>query len=87
MKKQARFRKNWYGRMIKINTQQELVDWLTNNPCKTELEIAQQCFNSKTRDKKHADLIRRALNTGKIDRVRIKFKNIDSRKLYRYFIK
>jgi hypothetical protein len=68
------------------NTQQQLVNWLTTNPCKTELEIVQQCFGDRTRDKKHADLIRRALSTGKIDRVRIKFKNIDKRKLYRYFV-
>ena len=69
------------------NTQQQLVNWLISNPFKTELEIVQQCFGDRTRDKKHADLIRRALDTGKIDRVRVKFKNIDKRKLYRYFVK
>ena len=69
------------------NTQQQLVNWLTSNPCKTELEIVQQCFGDRTRDKKHADLIRRALYTGKIDRVRVKFHDRDTRKLYRYFVK
>ena len=69
------------------NTQQQLVNWLKNNPCKTELEIVQQCFGDRTRDKKHADLIRRALFSGKIDRVRIKFHGVDARKLYRYFVK
>jgi hypothetical protein len=68
------------------NTQQQLINWLTNNPCKTELEIVNHCFNDKHRDKKHADLIRRALYTGKIDRVRVKFKGVDSRKLFRYFV-
>jgi hypothetical protein len=83
----TRFKQHWTGKMIKINTQQELVEWLKNNPCKTELEICQQCFDSKTRDKKHADLIRRALDTNKIDRVRVKFHDVDNRKLYRYFVK
>ena len=69
------------------NTQQQLVNWLKSNPCKTELEIVQQCFGDRTRDKKHADLIRRALYTGKIDRVRVKFHDRDTRKLYRYFVK
>ena len=68
------------------NTQQQLVNWLTSNPCKTELEIVHKCFNSSYRDKKHADLIRRALYTGKIDRVKVKFKGVDARKLYRYFV-
>ena len=68
------------------NTQQQLINWLTSNPCKTELEIVHECFNDKYRDKKHADLIRRALHTGKIDRVRVKFKDTDTRKLFRYFV-
>lgn len=68
------------------NTQQQLVNYLTNNPCKTELEIVNHCFGDKTRDKKHADLIRRAMSSGKITRVRVKFHNIDKRKLFRYFV-
>ena len=71
--------------MSKRNTQQELVDWLATNPCKTEKEICNEAFNSK-RKKKHAELLRRALHSGKIDRIRVKFKG-ESRMLWRYFIK
>lgn len=73
--------------MSKRNTQQELVDWLTTNPCKTEKEIVNQLWMSKSRDKKHADLLRRAYFSGKIERVRVKLHGIDTRKVYRYFVK
>lgn len=73
--------------MSKRNTQQELVSWLTTNPCKTEKEIVNQLWMSKVRDKKHADLLRRAYFSGKIERVRVKLHGIDTRKVYRYFVK
>lgn len=73
--------------MSKRNTQQELVNWLATNPCKTEKEICQQLWMSKSRDKKHADLLRRAYFSGKIERVRVKMHGIDTRKVYRYFVK
>ena len=73
--------------MSKRNTQQELVNWLATNPCKTEKEIVNQLWMSKVRDKKHADLLRRAYFSGKIERVRVKMHGIDTRKVYRYFVK
>lgn len=73
------------------NTQQEIIDWLERNPCKTEREIQIGCFDYDRRtsgeaNKKYADLLRRTLRTGKIDRVRIKLKGEDKRMTFRYFI-
>ena len=68
------------------NTQADIVDWLKLYPCKTEREICEECFG-ETRDKKHADLLRRALYSNKIDRVRVKIHGIDKRMVFRYFIK
>jgi len=68
------------------NTQTELVNYLTNNPCKTELELTNGLWNDRFRDKKYADLLRRALYSGKIERVRVKLKNIDKRMVYRYYV-
>ena len=56
------------------NTQQQLVEFLINNPFTTEKNICIECWD-EIRDKKHADLIRRALGSGKISRVRAKIKN------------
>jgi hypothetical protein len=71
---------------MKRNTQTELVEYLKVNPCKTEKELVNKLWNSSYRDKKHADLLRRALFSGKITRVRIKLKNIDKRMVYRYYV-
>lgn len=68
------------------NTQTELVNYLKINPCKTELELTNGLWNSKQRDKKYADLLRRAFYKGKIERVRVKIKGIDKRMLYRYYV-
>ena len=57
--------------MKKRKTQQELINWLQSNNCKTEKEICNELWHS-ARGKKHADLLRRAYFSGKIDRVRIK---------------
>lgn len=62
---------NCFGQTIKINSQQELVEFLTNNPFKTEKQICAELWDSE-RLKKHADLIRRALFKGTIGRVRVK---------------
>jgi predicted transcriptional regulator len=51
----------------KRNTQQELVIYLLNNPNPTEREICEDLWCSD-REKKHADLIRRALRSGMIRR-------------------
>ena len=68
------------------NTQTELVKYLTNNPCKTEKELVTGLWNSTYRDKKHADLLRRAWFSGKIERIRVKIKDTDKRMLYRYYV-
>ncbi len=68
------------------NTQTELVNYLKSNPCKTEKELVNELWNSKNRDKKHADLLRRAWSSGKIERVRVKIKGTDQRMLYRYYV-
>jgi hypothetical protein len=62
---------NCWGEIIKINSQQELVEFLINNPFKTEKQICNELWGSE-RLKKHADLIRRALFSGKISRARVK---------------
>lgn len=80
----TKFKMSYKG-LVKINSQSELVEWLKANPCKTEGEICLELWNS-AREKKHADMIRRALFSGKIERVRVKLKGIDSRKMYRYFV-
>jgi len=68
------------------NTQTELVKYLTNNPCKTEKELVTELWNSTYRDKKHADLLRRAWFSGKIERIRVKIKDTDKRMLYIYYV-
>lgn len=72
------------------NTQQDIIDWLEHNQCSTEREIQIGCFDYyRTKggesNKKYAELLRRALYTGKIDRIRIKLKGEDKRMTYRYF--
>jgi hypothetical protein len=62
---------NCFGQTIKINSQQELVEFLINNPFKTEKQICTELWNSE-REKKHADLIRRALSKGRIGKIRVK---------------
>lgn len=64
------------------NTQQQLVEFLINNPFTTEKNICIECWD-EIRDKKHADLIRRALSSKKISRVRAKVKN---KNLFHYYV-
>jgi hypothetical protein len=58
------------------NAQQDIVNYLRRNPNKTEKEIQLECFgfdrvNSLLSNKKYAQLLRRALNNGKIKRKKI----------------
>jgi hypothetical protein len=68
----------------------EIVEYLRNNPCKKESEIFSDVYGFYRgrwkSNKKYADCLRRALHSGKIDRVRVKLKGIDSRFYYRYFV-
>jgi uncharacterized membrane protein len=67
---------NCWGQRIKINSQQELVEFLIKNPFKTEKQICTELWSSE-RGKKHADLIRRALSKGKIGKVRVKIGTVN----------
>jgi hypothetical protein len=73
------------------NTQQQVIDYLLKNPCKTEKEIQLNVWGynrqkSGESNKKYADVLRRAYFKGKIDRVRVQFKNKDTRKYWYYFV-
>lgn len=73
---------------IKQNTQQDVVDIVEANPCCTEKFIhyglgVKPGYES---DKKHFDLVRRALYSGKINRIKVKIKGVDKRKVYRYYV-
>jgi predicted transcriptional regulator len=57
----------WGRTRGKRNTQQELVMYLLESPGATEREICEDHWSS-SREKKHADLIRRALRSGMIRR-------------------
>lgn len=80
------------GRTTKRNSQQEILDFLATVECATEREIQEEVWNyyrySKYSgsNKKYADMLRRALYSGKIDRMRIQFHNKDTRKYWYYFI-
>ena len=74
------------------NSQQEIVDFLTNNNCKTESEIQEYVWGyyrseSNKSNLKYARILRRALYSGKIKRVRLKFKNKgETRYYWRYYV-
>lgn len=58
----------------KRNTQAEIVETLTEYPFITENQIMREAFgysrkHSYASNKKYADLLRRTLKTGKIDRI------------------
>ena len=76
---------------VKRNSQQEIIDYLKKSPCKTETEIQENIWGyyrgeSFNANKKYADLLRRALYSGKIKRIRCKIHGVDKRKVYRYYI-
>ena len=61
---------------VKRNSQQEIIDYLTDNNCKTEKEIQEDVWgynrsSSWESNKKYADILRRAFHSGKINRVKI----------------
>ena len=83
------------SRKVKRNSQQEILDFLKTVQCATEREIQEEVWGyyrnqSKRRssesNKKYADILRRALYSGKIDRMRIQFHKKDTRKYWYYFI-
>jgi hypothetical protein len=79
-------------RRVKRNSQYEIVQYLQDNPCRTESEIQQDVWNYYRRsdmesNKKYADMLRRALFSGKIRRVRMKIHGIDNRMMFRYYVK
>lgn len=85
----------------KRNSQQQIIDYLQTVDCATESEIQQDVWGyyrnqskrpwllggSSESNKKYADILRRALYSGKIDRMRVSFKGKDTRKYWYYFIK
>lgn len=68
----------------------EIVEYLTNNPNKTESEIQEDVFNyfrnsTWESNKKYADMLRRGLSKGLYKRYLWKMKS-DSKPLYRYYV-
>ena len=73
------------------NSQQEIVDYLKTTKFMSESEIQEDVWGYKrgqTREsnKKYAEILRRALRSGKIKRVRMKIHSIDKRMVFRYYI-
>jgi hypothetical protein len=75
---------------VKRNSQFEVVDYLETYPCKTEKEIQEEVWGYSRgvweANKKYADILRRALHSGKIKRIRCKIHGVDNRKVYRYYV-
>ncbi len=68
----------------------EIVEYLTNNPNKTESEIQEDVFGyfrnaTWESNKKYADMLRRGLSRGLYKRYLWKMKS-DSKPLYRYYV-
>ena len=68
----------------------EIVEYLTNNPNKTESEIQEDVFSyfrneTWESNKKYADMLRRGLSKGLYKRYLWKMKS-DSKPLYRYYV-
>lgn len=79
------------SRKVPRNSQQQIIDFLQTVECATEREIQEDVWGyyrnqSKASNKKYADLLRRALYSGKIDRMKIQFHGKDNRKYWYYFI-
>ena len=76
---------------VQRNSQQDIVDYLKTTRFMTESEIQEDVWNykrgeSSEANKKYADILRRALSSGKIKRVRMKIHGIDKRMVFRYYI-
>ena len=68
----------------------EIVQFLIDNPFKSESEIQEQVFgyyrnSSYESNKKYADMLRRGLSKGLYSRILLKEEN-DSRALYKYYV-
>ena len=68
----------------------EIVEYLANNPNKTESEIQEDVFSyfrneTWESNKKYADMLRRGLSKGLYKRYLWKMKS-DSKPLYRYYV-
>ena len=76
---------------VQRNSQQDIVDYLKTTRFMTESEIQEDVWGykrgeSSEANKKYADILRRALYSGKIKRVRMKIHGIDKRMVFRYYI-
>ena len=71
---------------LKRNSQQDIVEFLEKNKFKSEKEIQTELWCAYLPDKKYADILRRALHSGKIKRVRMKIHSKDKRMIFRYYI-
>jgi hypothetical protein len=76
---------------VQRNSQEEIVDYLKTTRFMSESEIQEDVWGYKrgeTREsnKKYAEILRRALYSGKIKRVKMKIHGIDKRMVFRYYI-
>ena len=73
-----------------MNTQQDLVDALRMKPLLTENELMRWAFGYERNaryagsNKKYADLLRRALDKGRIKRIKLRIPG--SRAVYKYYV-
>lgn len=80
------------GRSLKRNSQKEILEYLSTVACATESEIQVNVwgyYRSRMRNipnKKYADILRRALSSGKISRMRCAIRGKDTRKYWYYYI-
>ncbi len=70
--------------------QKDIVEFLIENPCKTETEIQEELWgysrkHSREPNKKYADRLRQAMVNKLITRVRVKFKG-ENIKRFRYYV-
>ena len=75
------------------NSVKQIVDYLKQNPNQTETEIQENVFDyyrnhprTLESNKKYAEILRRALQSKKIKRIRMKIHGIDKRMVFRYYI-
>jgi hypothetical protein len=76
---------------VQRNSQEDIVDYLKYKKFSTEGEIQKDVWGyirgeSREANKKYADILRRALRSGKIKRVRMKIHSKDKRMVFRYYI-
>jgi hypothetical protein len=79
------------GRKTTRNSQQQIIDYLKTTPYATERDIQEvvwdyyrYTYNKGEANKKYADILRRALYSGKLERVRMQVKGVDTRKYWYY---